>query len=205
MGDTVELIDGKGALAHARILKLAKDSVELEVQSLVQDKPPPFEIILAQAIPRQNRLDIILEKGTELGFTKLWLFPGMLSEKKSVNLTRAKKILVAATKQCGRLFLPEVEMKAPLKDWKKLDFSCYYGDTDPEAPPLLSLLQKPEKGILFFIGPEQGFHSQEAHILKELGVRGVKLHPNILRTDTAPLCALSLIAQLLIRESFNFH
>jgi len=200
-GETLELIDGRGALAQAEIIGFSKDAVQLEIKSLFREKKSAFEVVLAQAIPRINRLDAILEKGTELGMTKLWLFPGMHSEKKSISpsqFQRMQKILISATKQCGRLFLPEIELKPSLDNWKGLNLPSFFGDIDSSAPAFFPILQseKPPKGVLFFIGPEQGFHSQEETILKELGARGVKLHPNILRTDTASLCALSLISQL---------
>ena len=65
-----------------------------------------------------------------------------------------------------------------------------------QIPPLFSSQLSPDnlnQGIIFVIGPESGFDQQEEVQLRTLGAEGVKLHPNILRTDTASLAALSLI------------
>lgn len=204
-GDGVELINGRGSLADSEVAAIGKTSIELKIGSVRNEQPPAFEIILAQAIPRQGKLEIILEKGTELGMTSLWLFPGKLSEKKEfrfseTQLTRMEKITIAATKQCGRLFLPTIELKPSLESWEKPLLPLFYGDTSSDAPTFYSswLKEPPTRGLIFIVGPEPGFHLKELEKLKDLGAQGVKLHHNILRTETAPLAALSLISQLRI-------
>lgn len=204
-GENVELINGKGELAEARVISLGKKEARLEVTS-VQHKPPSFPLILAQAIPRPSRLDVILEKGTELGMTKLILFPGEHSEKTSFTqeqLQRIEKVLIAAIKQCGSLWLPEVEIAPPLLKWQELPCTSYFGDFREGAMTLHSAWVKkpPEKGALFVVGPEKGLTEREEKHLEELGAVGVSLHKNVLRTDTAPLCALSLMSHFLINDS----
>jgi len=186
-GDEIELINGRNQLAHV----VLRDATTTEIVS-IEEKEPPFPIILCQAIPRLNRLDTIVEKCTELGMTELWLFPGKLSEKKNVPLDRLKKITVAAMKQCGRFDLPKIEIKPPLPQWNKLPYPAYFGDLSEKAPPFLSVIEKKE-GICFFVGPEAGFTPEEETHLKTIAAQGVNLHPWILRTDTAPIVALSLI------------
>ncbi|MCH9627082.1 MAG: Ribosomal RNA small subunit methyltransferase E [Chlamydiales bacterium] len=189
-GDPIELVNGRNQLAQA-VIKSAQTAEIMELN----EHTPPSPVILCQAIPRLNRLDTIVEKGTELGMTELWLFPGQRSEKKELTANqykRVKQITVAAMKQCGRLDLPSIQIKPPLAQWRELNFAAYYGSLAERAPPFLSVLQKKE-GLHFFVGPEAGFTSEEERILETLGVRGVKLHPWILRTDTAPLAALSQI------------
>ncbi len=186
-GEEIQLVNGRNQIAHARL----SDEKTAKIVS-IEEKEPPFPIILCQAIPRLNRLDTLVEKCTELGMTELWLFPGKKSEKKNVPLERLKKITIAAMKQCGRFDLPKIEVKPPLNQWEKLPYPAYFGDVCESAPPFLSILEKKE-GICVFIGPEAGFTPEEESHLKTLGVQGVKLHPWILRTDTAAIAALSLI------------
>lgn len=192
-GDTVELINGQGCLAQCTIKEIKKREAILEVTSLVKEEKPSFEVILAQAIPRGNRLDFILEKGTELGMTQLWLFPGDRSERKEVQTERAQTVMAAACKQCGRLWLPELQIKEPIKKWKELPYPLYFGDVNPSAPLLSKALQTKEKGIIFVVGPESGLTDHEEAKLRALNGQGVKLHSHILRTDTAALAALALI------------
>lgn len=196
-GDTIELVNGRGILAVGTIEEITKRSAEIKIDALLKEETFPSEVIIAQAIPRLNRLETIVEKGTELGMTQLWLFPGIHSEKKSLTPTqmeRLQSIAISAMKQCGRLDLPTIEIKPPLKQWEKPLYPAFFGDLSPEAPPFLKALQAPQNGVLFFVGPEQGFSDQELDQLKALGAKGVSLHTNILRTDTAPLAALTLIA-----------
>lgn len=200
-GDLVELIDGNGTFAHAEVIKLKRSIATLKILSSDTQSPSPFTIVLAQAIARPNRLDTIVEKATELGVTELWLFPGKLSEKNEIKdnqLERLQKIAISATKQSGRLFLPKIKKIDPLEQWSSNPFPLFYGDVNPDAPTLLNDWNSspPSKGIIFCIGPESGFNPEEEISLKTLNARGVKLHNNILRTDTAPIAALAVIAQL---------
>lgn len=195
-GELIELVNGNNQLATAQILSFEKKGTHLQLVYVEEAPPPSFPIILCQALPRLNRLDTLVEKGTELGMTELWLFPGELSEKKELSPTQLKRlemITIAAMKQSGRLDLPKITLNPPLIAWSPQKYPAYFGATTPSAPPFLSLY-KPERGVLFFIGPEAGFTPQETHRLLSLGAQGVKLHPNILRTDTASLVALTLIA-----------
>ena len=204
INEEVELIDGKGKLAIAKIIELKKREALLKITSIKQEPPPTFQIILAQAIPKLNRLDFILEKSTEIGATAIWLFPGVLSEKKELSnnqIERIQNILISAIKQCGRLHLPELIIQPPLDKWSPLHFPAFYGSLNENAPRLHQAWKeaRPEKGVFFFIGPESGFHEREEKQLKDANFQasGVKLHCNILRTDTASLVALSAVEQIL--------
>lgn len=190
-GATIELINGKNQLAIATVEK----GSHCRILSVENASPPHLPIILLQALPRLNKLDWIVEKGTELGMTELWLFPGERSEKGDLTPTQQQRLhhlAVAAMKQCGRLDLPTILLKPPLLSWTALPCRGYFGDVDPKAPFFLSCLDKSE-GICFCVGPESGLTELEEAHLRQLDARGVRLHPNILRTETAPLVALSLI------------
>lgn len=188
-GATVELINGEGILAHAEV------GETLHITKVEEGAPPP-PIILCQAIPRLNRLDTILEKCTEIGMQEVWLFPGERSEKKELTknqLERTKHMLKAALKQCGRLHLPKLSLKPPIKKWDKLPGLTLYGDLKGKA----TFPQKLDPPIHFIIGPEAGFSPKEEEKLHTLG-QGVHLNDAILRTDTAPLTALSILNYILL-------
>lgn len=205
VGDSIELVNGKGVLAVAEILDLKKREAVLTILSREVQPSSSFQVIIAQAIPKANRLDTIIEKGTELGMDALWLFPGKLSEKKelkSTQLNRMQKILIAAMKQSGRLYLPEIKLIPPIIQWEQPIYPLYFGDLADNAPAFLNHWKQspPKNGLIFCIGPESGLHKTEIEKLRTLQAVGVKLHQNILRTDTAPLSALSLIAHLRLNE-----
>ena len=199
--DTLELINGKGTLAEAMVSTLKKNDAELTITHILEEKSPPPPLILAQAIPRMNHLEWIIEKGTELNATSFWLFSGLLSEKNSFSdsqRTRLKNLSVSAMKQCGRLDLPEIVWKPPLLEWSPLEGTLLFADTIDTAPyfwnlPLPSPLPSP---VILFIGPEKGFSPKEREfLLSTLSCKSMRLHPNILRTETASLVGLSLIQQ----------
>ncbi|MBA2728529.1 MAG: 16S rRNA (uracil(1498)-N(3))-methyltransferase [Parachlamydiaceae bacterium] len=197
VGESVEVVNGNGTLATSSILRIEKKKAVLGISELVSDPKPNHQIILLQGIPRLNRLDTIVEKGTELGMTELWLFPGERSERKELSesqVSRLKSVSVAAIKQCGRLYLPQIEMKPALAKWQTPTLPIFFGDLSPKAPLLTDVIFKiSEPKIIFCTGPESGFSENEEKLLIDLGATGVKLHSNILRTDTASLTALVLI------------
>jgi 16S rRNA (uracil1498-N3)-methyltransferase len=198
-GDFIELIDGKGSLAEASVETINKHQATLYVHKVTVFPPPSLKIILAQAIPRLPRIDFILEKGTELGMTDLWLFPGEKSEKKLLNdhqVERMQSIMISALKQSGRVYLPIIQLKPKLLEWGSLSIPLYYGDVTSDAIPLIQVFSHPCKELIFCIGPESGFTREETRKLLSLGGKGVKLNEFTLRTDTAALCALSLITHL---------
>lgn len=188
-GEKVEIVNGKNQLADAELLSLHKAQAILVIQKVETRKKPQKELILAQAIPRLNRLDFILEKGTELNATAFWLFPGEGSERKNLSPqqeSRLIQITISSMKQCGRLDLPPLLLKPPLSQWSKPPGALYFGD--PES----STAYKPSGSLIIFIGPEKGFTSAEVALLQTWGAQGVRLHPNVLRVDTAAMVALAL-------------
>lgn len=205
-GDLLEIVNGKGTLAKANVIEIKKDHALLNILEVFQEPTRTKQLILAQAIPKSNRLDYILEKGTELGVDVFRLFPGELSVKKELfpnQLERAQSLVIAAMKQCGRLTLPEILMDPPLSKWQTIDSNAaFFGDVSSDARPLKNMLEPLSlstsiSSILFFTGPESGFTQKEELYLKKLGVQGVKLHENILRTDTASIMALAIISHSL--------
>lgn len=202
VGQHIELVDGKGSLAVAVIEALTKKGALLRICSCTYEAKPSNPLVLVQALPKSSRLDFIIEKATELGAMKIALFPGERSEREALSKQqwqRARSLAIAALKQCGRLYLPELVEWPSVGKWAPFDGVGYYGDTHPEAPLLGHCLQKPApfQAIAFCVGPEGGLTDAEEGLLQAYRWRGVKLHANILRTETAPLVALSLLSHLL--------
>lgn len=196
-GDVVEFVDGAGLLATARLTSVGKSEALFDVEGVVKAPAPTREVVLVQAMPKLPRLEFVAEKGTELGMTSLWVFPGDNSEKEGLSknqLERLQAILIASMKQCGRLYLPTIVVKPKLSAWKEMPHQGYYGDVRPEAPHFEQVMREQRKAesIWFFVGPESGFSKGEVECLERGGVKGVHLHDNILRTDTAAMVALVL-------------
>ena len=194
VGDTVELVNGQGQLAAARLEKIDKREAQLAITTVTTHARSWPPLILAQAIPRLNRLEFILEKGTELGVSAFWLFPGKHSEKENFSEQQQKRmrmLTIAAMKQCGRFDLPKIEMKTLQECRYQGEAQAFYGDVR-EGRPKMPVFD-PKRPIIFYVGPEAGFHADEVEILESCA-EGVSLHPNILRVDTAAIAALSQVA-----------
>lgn len=199
VGSQVEVVNGLGILAAASLIQIGKKHALLEINSIIETSLPDHTLVLAQAIPRINRLDFIVEKATELGISELWLFPGKLSERKSLTehqIERLQNLTIAAMKQCGRLWVPVIKILPPIESWTQFSCLAFFGDVSEGAPLLIKQLEdeKIKQGVIFLTGPESGFDSREEEKLKLLGAQGVNLHKNILRTDTASIAALSIIS-----------
>ena len=194
VGDEVEIADGKGTLAVAKVLLFKKSETLLEIQK-VTFLPKKHELVLYQAMPKATKLDLIVEKGTELGLSKIYLFMGERSIQKptAVKLDRLKSIAVSALKQSGRLYLPEIELISPIGEWDKTVSNAFYGEVT-QAPLLQNALGEVQNlhSLSFCNGPEAGFSKKETLHLQKIHFKGVSLHSNILRTETAPLIFLSL-------------
>lgn len=195
--ETAELINGLGQLANATLIRKEKKIARFLINSIHEEKEPEKKIILAQAIPRINRLDFIIEKGTELGVTHFRLFTSQQSERKLLTDHQVERLqgqVVSALKQCGRLFMPKIELRTSLENCFEENMKCYFGDLREGTPKFLDCVDL-SKSLLFFVGPEAGFNQNEIQLLDQKGAKGVSLHSNILRTDTAALVALALASQ----------
>ncbi len=196
-GDEIELVNGHGVLASARIETIKKKSASLRILHREKQSKPSPSLISAIAILRMEKLDWAIEKATELGADAITLFPAEHSEKKQLSenqVERLRNISIAAMKQCGRLYLPAIAILPSLERVLELGAMALFGDTDPKAPMLEAI---PDSSpILFITGPEKGFSTSEDELLKQRA-KGVRLHMNILRAETAPIVALSLLSRTL--------
>lgn len=204
-GDHVTVINGRGQLAEATVTKLHRKQAELLIGKVQTTPKTLHPITLLQALPRPNRLEMIIEKSTELGVDRIHLFRGKRSETNTLSdnrLKRLRQIAIAATKQCGRLYLPEIRWLDPIQAWTPFQTTTFFGDIQEDAPAFEKVweMHHPATGVQFAIGPEGGFHKDEEASLRQLGARGVRLHPLILRTDTAPIVALSLIQHWMMQR-----
>lgn len=188
-GDTVELFNGQGVLFLATL----KNDGSLQVTSLIGQEKKNREIIIAQSIISQSKLDWLTEKCAELGASSLFFFPSDNSEKKTLSdtlLERLKNIAIGAAKQSGRLFLMDIALKPPLKEWPTLD-NLYFGSLETGAKPLNSV--NLPQSFTFVVGPEKGFSTHEKALLAR--AEGLSLSRHTLRTETASLVLLSYCLQ----------
>jgi 16S rRNA (uracil1498-N3)-methyltransferase len=197
-GDLIEVVNGKGFLAKALIQHLSKHHAECSIQEVLFKEKSNQRFIIAQSILKASSLELVAEKNTELGAEALWIFPAMRSEKPTLSpnqLERLHKHTLAAMKQCGRLYLPELlYFKDLVEILQKPSCDFLYGDVASSAPSLKACCLKKTTTTVFFVGPESGFHEKEILMLQKRGAKGVSLHANILRAETASIAASALLS-----------
>lgn len=190
--DVVELVNGEGMVATARVLTIGKKGASLSILKTSFYKPKLAPLTLIQALPKLSSLEWIIQKGTELGTTLFYLFPSERSEKKGLSEHQKKRLLqiaINAMKQCGRFDLPSFEYSPSLKSLSlPAKGNALFGD--PHSKNSLSQGFIPDS---IFIGPEKGFSKNECQILEEtFEAKGVCFHPYTLRVETAAIAALTL-------------
>ncbi len=191
VGETIELIDGKGSLAKGSICSIDKKRALLRLDALQKQPASPPQILLGVPLLRPSKLEWIVEKGTELGVDSFLFYPSERGENKEPSahqFQRLTTLCIAAMKQSGRLFLPHLEKLAHFSDLFKKEASIFYGDPHVSSPSL------PEElfPALFVTGPESGFSENEYALLKSKG-EAILLSEHVLRAETAPITAASLL------------
>jgi 16S rRNA (uracil1498-N3)-methyltransferase len=197
--EKITLVNGKNELGIGYISRIEKEFIEVMIEE-VEVQKPSYQIDLYQGLCKPVHLDFILEKGCELGVTDIHLVPMEYSEVKGFSrMDRMNNVLIAAIKQCGRLDLPKIHLEENLYHLNLSDKNVYFGDMRSHAPFFIHETLAKEKPVHFFIGPEKGFSKKEVAFLEnQYHAKGVKLHENTLRTETAAITAI-MITSLIIR------
>lgn len=165
---------------------------------------PSVQITLYQAYPKQDKLELIIQKTTELGITRIVPFissrciarPDEKSYRKKQE--RMQKIAEEAAKQSGRGIIPEIAplmtMKQALEDMKKseLKLFCYENGGDK----LAAMPVAEAKSIAVMIGSEGGFERAEADAAESAGATQIWLGERILRCETCPIAVTAILMNL---------
>jgi len=194
LNDSVEITDGKGNRFKAVIEDAHPKACVLRIIEHHQEASPAWELIIAVA-PTKNiaRMEWLVEKLTEIGFTKLIPIECHTSERTILKIERLKKIAIEAMKQSGRVHLPKIEELVSFaklinnsNSFKGAKFVPHCNDSERKA---LSSAYKKGENALILIGPEGDFTKEEIQLAIENGFTPVTLNEHTLRTETAALAA----------------
>ncbi len=198
-GDVIDVTDGAGNVYRAEIIRISPDAL-LRVKEHRQIPRSSPEIALVVGFIKPNRLEILLEKGCELGIARFFLVKTRYSNYFSPNVDRFHKILRQAVKQSQQLYLPQIRLFESMNQFQDQlnNATLRLVATDPGKPSLLSELEASlrmgqTERILLFIGPEGGFSTDELKWFTNHGFLPVSLGSNRLRTETAGIAGASII------------
>jgi 16S rRNA (uracil1498-N3)-methyltransferase len=199
-GAAVEVFDGRGNLAEGALRPAGRGQANVEIvrRLSVAQRPAP-RVELAFAVPKGKRLDWLLEKAAELGAARLSpviFHRSVASPELSQHARdRWRGICIAAAKQCGSLFLPDVSAPRGLEEYVAAAGGAgvrIFGHVG-ESAGLATATRNHKTGepVIVVIGPEGGLTDVEVELLKAGGFAPVTMGPNVLRIETAAIALLA--------------
>lgn len=202
-GDRVTLFDDQGREYEGVIQRLSPSAAEVSLLHSLPSSPSPFSLILAQGLLKGYKMDLVVEKATELGVSRVLPFVSSFTvaslppARQKERIARWQRIALSAAKQGGRKDIPRIEEPILFTDlpglvpqdtpklllWEK-EGQVSLKDVARDDPSLSSLL--------LVVGPEGGLSAEEVAFARTRGFSVVSLGRRILRAETAGIVAVAL-------------
>jgi 16S rRNA (uracil1498-N3)-methyltransferase len=204
VSDDVVVFDGTGTEYAGVIRQITSRSV---IVTITGRRRLPAEgqvaVTLIQAVTKKDKMDYIVEKGTELGIDTIVpvmaerTIPQWTGKKADAHLERWRAIAKEASKQCGRHTIPAIEGVTDLSGALRFTTGCrikILAALVPDARPLKDVLREAGKGdIALAIGPEGDFTKEEVALAAQANFSVISLGQRVLKSDTAGLALLAMI------------
>jgi 16S rRNA (uracil1498-N3)-methyltransferase len=201
VGERIAVGDGRGRVADAEALTVAKDLVELRVLALREEPRPVPRMVLVQALAKGGRDEAAIQAATELGVAGVipWQASRSVSRwsgpKVDAGLVRWTSIVREAGKQSMRPWAADVLALASTKDLEAMAGRTSMLLLEPTAEArLLDLEVATDRDVVLVVGPEGGIAPDELERLTAAGATPVRLGRLVLRTSTAGPAALAALA-----------
>jgi 16S rRNA (uracil1498-N3)-methyltransferase len=213
VGEALALFNGRGGESAAVIDHARGGAVTVSVgEARAIERESRLELTLGQGLSRGERMDLVVQKATELGASAL---VPVLTERSVVRLdahqadrkwNHWRAIVIGACEQSGRNRLPELSRPVPLAEFLRSASRSPVGDQrgdaasararlllSPSATARLDDIPRPLASVTVLIGPEGGLSEAEEEAARTAGFTSVRLGPRVLRTETAAIAALTLL------------
>lgn len=203
-GDEIEVSDSHQWEYVCKLSFVSNNRVEgkiIDKQKFA--KEPRIKITLFQGIPKKGKMDLIVQKATEIGVSTI--VPVFMDRTVVVDngsfwkkIIRFRTIVEEASKQCGRGTIPEIRKETDVDDMVDrlekfpLVIFPYENEEKINIKEVLRSLEYIPRDMAIVIGPEGGFSDAEAEKIKNAGAKSVSLGKTILRTETAGIVALAM-------------
>lgn len=207
IGAPLVVFDGRGGEHPARLIAAGRGSARIEVgEHRPVERESALSVTLLQGLARGERMDLVVQKATELGVARVIPVAAARSVVQLAEARAGKRVAhwqavaVAACEQCGRNRVPEITAPLPLVEACRSAAAdpatlCWVLDAEDGAP--LAAHPPPRGGrVALLIGPEGGLTDEELEIAALTGFKRMRLGPRVLRTETAGPAALAALQTL---------
>ncbi len=201
VGEIIRAVDGEYEYI-CEVLSIEKKVIEAKVIEKNEDRfSSSVEIDAAIGILKNDKMDLTIQKLTEIGVTRI--IP-LLTKRGVAKITEKKDkwdlIVKEATKQCQAVKLVQIQEPRKLSDLNIDDYDLavvpYECEDENSLRNILNKVENKPKKVLYIVGPEGGFENEEIEFLKEKGVTPVSLGKRILRAETASI----IVGGILVNE-----
>ena len=199
-GERIELFNGSGRVVEAVLL----DDTRVTVETVRDCPAPACELTLIQGLPKGEKVELILQKGTEVGVNRFFLAGmqrsvGLLkSERREKRLQRWNRVIQEAARQCRQFHLPQLFICSTLADalaQVDADLKLLLWEEGRVSLPEVVPQYLPQR-IAVLVGPEGGVSETEVAMAQAEGFQPIGLGPRILRTETAGLAVMAILQYL---------
>ena len=186
------ILTGDGCERLSTVVRVTRGEVLLREESVTRADRRSVSLTLFAGNLKNGNLDLVVRKAVELGVDRIVPFVSARTDEKKFNRERAERIALEAAKQCGALFLSEVEEQISFKEVldrvKNYDktWFCYENET---RAPLAKIAREQGRSFALIVGSEGGFTDEEAAAAVAAGAKSVTLGRRILRAETADIVA----------------
>lgn len=201
-GQALEIFDAEGHRAEAVISSMDKTTATVQVRAILPDRiESKCGIILLQGILKGQKMDLVVQKATELGAKRI---VPLVTQRTIVHDTRKnsrwEKIAQEAARQCGRTTVPEIFPASDFKTYLGNAGACpgivFWEDAGGSTLPGPQDMPDKETDVFVLVGPEGGLTQEEVRQANGAGMVTRSLGRNILRAETAAIAAVTLLQYL---------
>ena len=202
-GQSVVLFNGQGGEFQGEVVHLTKNQATVSVlQSKYEDRESPLKVHLVIGISRGERMDWVIQKATELGVSEI---TPVFTERSEVKLSGPRlekkqnhwqQIAISACEQSHRNIVPTVHGCSTLSSWLEHNLEGLKIVLHHRTHQKLADIEKPKQGVTLLVGPEGGLSDHEINLAENENYNPLMLGPRVLRTETAPLAAISIMQSL---------
>lgn len=199
VGETATLFNGQGGEYQVELIEVAKKTARVQVLSFnPNNRTPAFTALLGQVMSKGDRMDYAIQKAVELGVSQIQLLTSERCEMRlkydrdQKKLDHWQGVAVAACEQCGLNIVPQVLAPMPLEQWLASELPATKLVLAPNKDAANVLMQA-TPNLALLIGPEGGLSEAEIATANTSGFINWCIGRRVLRTETAPVVALSIL------------